>query len=124
MVRPKLGRMIVQGLLPETDNTLSVMTLDPGLEQLLHNVLQQTPAGQVPVIEPGLSERLFSALREGARATEEQGHAAVLVVSPSIRSWLAKAARYRVQDLTLMSYSEIPDDQSVKVVQTIHAEPR
>jgi len=48
----------------------------------------------------------------------------VLVVSPSIRSWLAKAARYRVQDLTLMSYSEIPDDQSVKVVQTIHAEPR
>ncbi len=124
MVRPKLGRMIVQGLLPETDNTLSVMTLDPGLEQLLHNVLQQTPPGQVPVIEPGLSERLFSALREGARATEEQGHAAVLVVSPSIRSWLAKAARYRVQDLTLMSYSEIPDDQSVKVVQTIHAEPR
>ncbi len=124
MVRPKLGRMIVQGLLPEADNTLSVMTLDPGLEQLLHNVLQQTPPGQVPVIEPGLSERLFSALREGARATEEQGHPAVLVVSPSIRSWLAKAVRYRVQDLTLMSYSEIPDDQSVKVVQTIHAEPR
>ena len=69
-------------------------------------------------------KRLFSALREGARATEEQGHPAVLVVSPSIRSWLAKAARYRVHDLTLMSYSEIPDDQSVKVIHTIHAEPR
>ncbi len=124
MVRPKLGRMIVQNLLPDASQTLSVMTLDPGLEQLLHNVLQQTPPGQQPVIEPGLAERLFAALREGARATEEQGHPAVLVVSPSIRSWLAKAARYRVNDLTLMSYSEIPDDQSVKVVHTVHAEPR
>jgi flagellar biosynthesis protein FlhA len=124
MVRPKLGRMIVQNLLPDASQTLSVMTLDPGLEQLLHNVLQQTPPGQQPVIEPGLAERLFAALREGARATEEQGHPAVLVVSPSIRSWLAKAARYRVNDLTLMSYSEIPDDQSVKVVHTVHAEAR
>jgi flagellar biosynthesis protein FlhA len=34
MVRPKLGRMIVQSLVDES-NSLSVMTLDPGLEQLL-----------------------------------------------------------------------------------------
>ncbi|MFM1926020.1 MAG: Flagellar biosynthesis protein FlhA [Pseudomonadota bacterium] len=124
MVRPKLGRMIVQGLVSEQDNTLSVMTLDPGLEQLLHNVLQQSPAGQPMVMEPGLAERLFGALRNGARAVEEQGHAAVLVVSPTIRPWLSKAVRYRVNDLTLLSYSEIPDDQNVKVIHTVHAETR
>ncbi|MEY4470539.1 MAG: Flagellar biosynthesis protein FlhA [Pseudomonadota bacterium] len=124
MVRPKLGRMIVQGLVSEKDNTLSVMTLDPGLEQLLHNVLQQSPAGQPMVMEPGLAERLFGALRGGARAVEEQGHAAVLVVSPTIRPWLSKAVRYRVNDLTLLSYSEIPDDQNVKVIHTVHAETR
>ncbi len=124
MVRPKLGRMIVQGLVGEQDNTLSVMTLDPGLEQLLHNVLQQSPAGQPMVMEPGLAERLFGALRNGARAVEEQGHAAVLVVSPTIRPWLSKAVRYRVNDLTLLSYSEIPDDQNVKVIHTVHAETR
>ncbi|MFY7858142.1 MAG: flagellar biosynthesis protein FlhA [Limnohabitans sp.] len=124
MVRPKLGRMIVQGLVSEQDNTLSVMTLDPGLEQLLHNVLQQSPAGQPMVMEPGLAERLFGALRGGARAVEEQGHAAVLVVSPTIRPWLSKAVRYRVNDLTLLSYSEIPDDQNVKVIHTVHAETR
>jgi len=43
------------------------------------------------------------------------------VVSPLIRGWLSKAVKYRVSDLTVLSYSEIPDDQSVKVVQTVDA---
>jgi flagellar biosynthesis protein FlhA len=120
MVRPKLGRMIVQSLVDES-NSLAVMTLDPGLEQLLHNVLQQSGPGQNLTIEPGLAERLFAALREGARQVEEQGHPAVLVVSPAIRPWLSKAVRYRVTDLTILSYSEIPDDQSVKVIHNVHA---
>jgi len=123
LVRPKLGRMIMQSLVDES-SALSVMTLDPNLEQLLHNILQQTAPGQSMTMEPGLAERLFTALREGARAVEEMGHPAVLVVSPAIRPWLSKAARYRVSDMTLLSYSEIPDDQSVKVVHTVHAETR
>jgi len=120
IVRPKLGRMIVQSLVDESSN-LSVMTLDPNLEQLLHNVLQQSAPGQNLAIEPGLAERLFTALREGAAQVEEQGHPAVLVVSPAIRPWLSKAVRYRVNDLTILSYSEIPDDQSVKVIHNVHA---
>ena len=123
LVRPKLGRMIMQSLVDES-SALSVMTLDPNLEQLLHNILQQTAPGQSMTMEPGLAERFFTALREGARAVEEMGHPAVLVVSPAIRPWLSKAARYRVSDMTLLSYSEIPDDQSVKVVHTVHAETR
>jgi flagellar biosynthesis protein FlhA len=119
MVRPKLGRMIVQSLV-DADESLAVMTLDPSLEQLLHNVLQQNQ-GTGMVLEPGLAESLFSALREGTREVEEKGHAAVLVVSPSIRSWLSKAARHRVSDLTVLSYSEIPDDQGVNVIHTVQA---
>ncbi|MFZ9183410.1 MAG: flagellar biosynthesis protein FlhA, partial [Hylemonella sp.] len=120
IVRPKLGRMIVQSLVDDS-NSLSVMTLDPGLEQLLHNILQQSAPGQNLTIEPGLAERLFAALREGAQQVEEQGHPAVLVVSPAIRPWLSKAVRYRVNDLTILSYSEIPDDQNVKVIHNVHA---
>ena len=120
IVRPKLGRMIVQGLLDDS-NSLAVMTLDPNLEQLLHNVLQQSAPGQNLSIEPGLAERLFAALREGASQVEDQGHPAVLVVSPAIRPWLSKAVRYRVNDLTILSYSEIPDDQNVKVIHNVHA---
>lgn len=123
LVRPKLGRMIMQSLADETNN-LSVMTLEPGLEQLLHNVLQQSQPGQPVVLEPGLAEALFAALRQGARVLEEEGLPAVLVVSPMIRTWLAKAARHRVNDLTVLSYNEIPDDQAVKVIHTVEAQAR
>ncbi len=122
-VRPKLGRMIMQSLVDESSN-LSVMTLEPGLEQLLHNVLQQSQPGQPVVLEPSLAENLFNSLRMGARAMEDDGHAAVLVVSPLIRSWLSKAVRFRVSDLTVLSYSEIPDDQAVKVIHTVNATNR
>jgi flagellar biosynthesis protein FlhA len=122
-VRPKLGRMIMQSLI-DGDNGLQVMTLEPSLEQLLHNVLQQSQPGQAVVMEPGLSENLFAGLREGARTVEDMGHPAVLVVSPVIRGWLSKAARFRVNDLTVLSYSEIPDDQAVKVIHTVDAKAR
>ena len=120
IVRPKLGRMIMQNLI-DGDNSLQVMTLEPTLEQLLHNVLQPSQPGQPVVMEPTLAENLFAALREGARAVEDMGHPAVLVVSPVIRGWLSKAARFRVNDLTVLSYSEIPDDQAVKVIHTVDA---
>ena len=123
LVRPKLGRMIMQSLVDDR-NTLSVMTLDPSFEQLLHNVLQQTQPGQPVVMEPGLSENLFLALRDGARTMEEGGNPAVLVVSPLIRTWLAKAVRHRVNDLTVLSYNEIPDDQAVKVIHTVDAKAK
>jgi flagellar biosynthesis protein FlhA len=121
MVRPKLGRMIVQSLL-ESSETLQVMTLAPQVEQLLHNVLQQGAPGVPPVLEPGMSENLFNALRDSARKVEDSGVAAVLVVAPSIRPWLSQAVRHRISDLTVLSYSEIPDDQAVKVVFTVDAE--
>jgi flagellar biosynthesis protein FlhA len=121
MVRPKLGRMIVQALLENSD-TLQVMTLAPQVEQLLHNVLQQSAPGVPPVLEPGMSESLFNALRDSARKVEDTGVAAVLVVSPTIRPWLSQAVRHRIADLTVLSYSEIPDDQAVKVVYTVDAE--
>ena len=123
MIRPKLGRMIMQSL-TDGDGGLQVMTLEPNLEQLLHNVLQQSQPGQPVIMEPNLSEGLFQGLRDGARVVEEMGHPAVLVVSPLIRGWLAKAARSRVNDLTVLSYNEIPDDQAVKVIHTVDVKNR
>jgi|TARA_B110000305_G_C19465809_1_gene657825 flagellar biosynthesis protein FlhA len=117
-VRPRLGRMIVQNLV-DVNDSLPVMTLNPSLEQILHNVLQQNSSNQGLVIEPKLAEGLFKALAENSEEIENQGHAAVLVVSPAIRPWLAKFIRHRLSELTVLSYSEIPDDQSVNVVATV-----
>ncbi len=123
MVRPKLGRMIVQELLDMKDS-LPVMTLAPELEQLLHNVLANSHGNQNVVIEPGLAESLFSALREASRTVEDQGHPSVLVVSPTVRPWLSKMVRHRVSELTVLSYTEIPDDQAVKVIYTVEAQAK
>ena len=123
LVRPKLGRMIVQSLL-ENRASLPVMTLEPSLEQLLHNLIQQNGGSANVVLEPSLAESLFAALRDSVRSVEEQGYPAVLVVSPQIRSWLARAVRHRANDLTVLSYSEIPDEQEVKVIQTIQVQSR
>ncbi len=121
-VRPKLGRMIVQGLVDVEDN-LPVMTLNPALEQMLNNILQQSGSSQGLVIEPKLAESLISALAKNTREIEDQGSAAVLVVSPTLRPWLSKFIRHRLSDLTVLSYSEIPDDQAVDVVATIDVDP-
>ena len=117
-VRPRLGRMIVQNLV-DINDSLPVMTLNPSLEQILHNVLQQNSSNQGLVIEPKLAEGLFKALAESSTEVENQGQAAVLVVSPAIRPWLAKFIRHRLSELTVLSYSEIPDDQAVNVVATV-----
>ena len=108
-VRPRLGRMIVQGLV-EINDSLPVITLEPSLEQMLHNVLQQSSANQGLIIEPKLAEGLFKALAENTADVENQGLPAVLVVSPGIRPWLSKIIRHRLSDLTVLSYSEIPED--------------
>ncbi len=119
LVRPRIGRMIVQALL-ENEDTLPVMTLDPALEQMLHNILQQHRGDLANVVlEPGLAEGLFRALRNSTKNVEESGNNAVLVVSPVLRPWLSRAARHRVEGLTVLSYAEIPDDQSVKVIETV-----
>tara|TARA_B110000037_G_scaffold99024_1_gene115953 strand:- start:450 stop:2522 length:2073 start_codon:yes stop_codon:yes gene_type:complete len=122
-IRPRLGRMIMQGLV-DVNDSLPVMTLNPSLEQILHNIIQQSSNPQNLVIEPKLAEGLFKALATNSQDVENQGHPAVLVVSPAIRPWLAKIIKHRISDLTVLSYGEIPEDQAVNVIATIDVEQK
>ena len=94
------------------------------MERLIDYAADQTGTGQTAVLEPDLAESLFKALRNGAAKTQEQHECAILVVSPSVRPWLAKLLKHRVGDLIVLSYSEIPDDQAVKVVLTIETQSK
>lgn len=114
-VRTSLGRMIVQqinGMAAE----LSVITLDPNLEQLLHQAVQADGVGGV---EPGLAERLFSALQDSVQKQESQGHSAVLLVSGLIRTMLARFVRHTIPNLHVLSYNEIPSDKQIRIVATV-----
>ena len=71
------------------------------------------------ILEPGLSEALFKAIKDNTQEIEEMGQPAVLVVSPGVRPWLSKTLKHRTPDLTVLSYVEIPEDQAVKVIKTV-----
>ena len=120
-VRPALGRMMMQQL-TQVGEDLSVMTLDAGLEQQLHNILQQSKEHGL-AIEPNLAEQLLGNLQSTSERLAQQGIPPVLVVSPGIRPWLAKMVKNRIPGLVILGYNEIPDEQGIQVVSTIEQQP-
>ena len=123
MVRIRLGRLIVQEASQE-QATLEVLTLDPGLEQLLSDLVRSATSIDEVALEPNLSESFFSAISQSIKQLEEAEKEAVLVVSPILRPWLAKLLRRASQEVRVLSYREVPDDQSIKIIQTIELEEK
>ncbi len=116
-VRITLGRSIIQqinGMALE----LPVITLDPSLEQILHQSIQMADESGGSV-EPGLAERLHSALTESAQKQELAGQPAVLLVSAPLRVMLAKFVRHMNTSISVLSYNEIPNDKQIKIVSTV-----
>jgi flagellar biosynthesis protein FlhA len=114
LVRPRLGRIMLQNLVPQGQE-LSVITLDPSLEQMLINSLQQSSKAGELIIEPKLVEGLISSVNQQRIQAEENGFPAVLVVAPPIRPWLARLLKQRFSEISVLAYTEIPEDQSIKV---------
>ncbi|HID81275.1 MAG TPA: flagellar biosynthesis protein FlhA [Chromatiales bacterium] len=117
MVRVALRRMItrqINGL----DDELPVITLDPELEQILLQSLQSGTEGGLG-LEPGLAERLYQSLAESAQRQEVSGEAAVLLVSPQLRPWLARLIRHTVPTLKVLAYNEIAESKQLKVIANI-----
>ncbi|MCP3674655.1 MAG: flagellar biosynthesis protein FlhA [Gammaproteobacteria bacterium] len=115
--RIALSRMIVQNISSGTDE-ISVITLEPSLEQILLQSLQVGGDDAVG-IEPGLAERLQKSLQDVAQRQEIRGQNPVLLTAPTLRSMLARFARFGVPNLHVLSYQEIPDSKQVKIVATV-----
>jgi flagellar biosynthesis protein FlhA len=116
-VRITLKRLIVQeinGIEPE----LPVITLIPELEQILHQTMQAS-GGEAVGIEPGLAERLQSALTQATQEQELKGEPAVLLTSGILRSTLAKFVKNTIPNLRVLSYQEIPDEKQIRIVQAV-----
>jgi flagellar biosynthesis protein FlhA len=116
-VRVALGRSIVQnigGLRQE----LPVITLDPALEQ----TLQDSMAGggdASPGFEPGLADRIQTALADSTRRQEAAGEPAVLLVAPKIRPWIARLMRHSTPSLAVLAYNEIPENRRIRVIAAV-----
>ncbi|KMM76643.1 flagellar biosynthesis protein FlhA [Xanthomonas sp. LMG 8992] len=113
-VRNALGRFIVQeiaGMAPE----LPVFTLAPQLER----VLQDSTQGNGAALEPGLAERLHQSLADCVSKQEARNEPAVVLVPAQVRAALARLVRHSVPALSVLSYSEVPEDKRLKLVGTI-----
>jgi flagellar biosynthesis protein FlhA len=118
-VRISLGRLIVQNIYGMVSE-LPIMTLHPSLEQ----ILQQSVKGQdgtVMAFEPGMTQMIHSSLREATENQMAKGEPAVLLLSQSLRSFLARMVRHAIPELHVLSYDEVPDDKQLKVIASIGA---
>jgi len=115
-VRNSLGRFIVQeiaGASPE----LPVFTLAAPLERVLQESAQGNGAA---ALEPGLAERLQQSLAECAGRQEAKGEPAVVLVPATVRASLARLVRHSVPSLSVLAYTEVPEDKRLKLVGTIN----
>ena len=113
-VRVRLGRTIVQQVAGMQER-LQVLTLDPEMERILS---ETTQGGAGVAVEPGIMERLQSSLSEQAKKHEMTGDPAVLLVSPTLRPWLARLVR-SIRNLHVLAYTEIPDDRQIDMVAAV-----
>lgn len=119
--RVALKRQIVQALVGSSPE-LSVMTLDPQLEQLLLSSVQQAQkagADDGAFIEPGLAERLQQSLISGAQQQELGGKPIVLLVAAPLRELMVKFNRFSIPDMRVLAYTEIPDNKQITIELTV-----
>ncbi|HFJ9784494.1 TPA: flagellar biosynthesis protein FlhA [Stenotrophomonas maltophilia] len=113
-VRTALGRFIVQEIAGMSAD-LPVFTLNPQLER----VLQESTQGTGAALEPGLAERLHQSLAECVSKQEARNEPAVVLVPGPVRAALARLVRHSVPSLSVLAYSEVPEDKRLKLVGTI-----
>ncbi len=124
VVRVALSRQIVQDLVG-ADVDIPVISLDPGLEQLLLQSVQQAQkagAGDGSFIEPSLAERLQRSLVEAAQKQEMAGKTVILLVAAPLRAMLAKFMRPSIPDLNVLAYNEIPDNKQITIEASVGGE--
>jgi flagellar biosynthesis protein FlhA len=81
--------------------------------------LQGQGGGGNAAIEPGLAERLQTRLVESARRQEAAGDPSVLMVTPQLRTTLARFTRATVPNLHVLAWNEIPDNRRVRLVAAV-----
>jgi len=115
--RQSLSRQIVQGIVGNTLE-LSVMTLDPSLEQLLLKSIEQAQnsgADEGAFLEPTMAERLQQSLMDTASKLEMEGKPLVLLVAAPIRLTLSKFIRLFIPDMHVMAFNEVPDNKQLVI---------
>jgi flagellar biosynthesis protein FlhA len=123
LARVALSRQIVQAIVGN-EKILPVITLEPSLEQLLLNSVQQAQKNGVDesaFVEPSLADRLQRSLVDAAQKQEMMGKPLVLLVATPLRFMLSRFVRHAVPDMRVLSYNEVPDNKQISIDASVGA---
>ncbi len=116
-VRIALGPLIIQRVCGPKE-ALSVVTLDPGLEQIIVQNGRAAGSG-ASIIEPSLGRKLIESFQEQSRVLAESNKPLVVVTSPMLRRDLATLVRQAAPDALTLSFREVPETKRITVVAVI-----
>jgi flagellar biosynthesis protein FlhA len=116
-VRVHLAPAIVQQIYGPAKE-LEVIAMDPELERLITQALT-SPHGAA--LDPGVAETLTRRAAETARAQEDMGQPACLLVPDPIRSAMSRLLKRAAPRLRVLAHSEIPETHSIRIASIIGA---
>ncbi|CAM2893801.1 flagellar biosynthesis protein FlhA [Paenibacillus sediminis] len=117
-VRQALSRQITQQF-SESGETLKVITVGPTLEKKIAESVQQSDQGSYLALDPASTQTVFQKLTEQVNRMIQLGHQPIILTSPTIRMYLRQVVERTMQDIPVLSYSELEPNveiQSVGVV--------
>lgn len=113
--RQSLKRAISNKYFPANEST-TVVTLDPNVEQEIMNSVKQTEQGAYLNLEPEKSKAILGAVQAEVKKLEDMGRAAIIITSPIVRMYFKRLTEDYIKDLIVVSYNEIEPNVELKSV--------
>ncbi|AIQ13334.1 flagellar biosynthesis protein FlhA [Paenibacillus durus] len=117
-VRQSLSRQITQQF-SQSGETLKVITVGPTLEKKIAESVQQSEQGSYLALDPVSTQTVYQRLSEQINRLMQSGQQPIVLTSPTIRMYLRQVIERTMQDIPVLSYSELEPNieiQSVGVV--------
>ncbi|MBO4462458.1 MAG: flagellar biosynthesis protein FlhA [Lachnospiraceae bacterium] len=114
-VRQSLKRSISAKYFPANETT-SVVTLDPQVEQDIMNSIKQTEQGAYLTIDPEKTKAIMNSVEEQVSKLENLGSNPIIVTSPIVRMYFKKLTEDYIKDLIVVSYNEIDNNVELQSV--------
>lgn len=98
------------------EETTSVITLDPKLEQEIMASVKQTEQGAYLTLDPDRTRQILSATEKEIAKLEEAGQTPIIITSPIVRMYFKKLTNDYFKNLIVISYNEIESDVELQSV--------
>lgn len=117
-VRQSLKRAISSKFFPPNETT-SVVTLDPKVEQEIMGSVKQSEQGAYLTLDPEKTKAIMSSVEQETKKLENLGKNPIVITSPIVRVYFKRLTEDYFKDLIVVSYNEIESNielQSVGMV--------